>query len=230
MIDINHAHTEDTLIFVHGYAGVAESWMFQIHYFSDCYRILAPDLRGHGQSDAPYTRYDMAELVDDLNGVIETVAASDRRIVIVGHSFGGAVCAEYIHQFPEHVDAVIFIATPASFPLGLGARMAGRLPSVFYQLWWRFRPRWNAPVHVMKRMLHNNMKCWDGVNVLPHLYLPTLVITGEADTYFSPETFTRLVALLPQVTHTSIPASKHKVQLEQPALTNVAIADFLATL
>ena len=51
---------------MHGYAGCAETWEYQINHFASKYRVVVPDLRGHGQSDAPYTQYTMEELVADL--------------------------------------------------------------------------------------------------------------------------------------------------------------------
>jgi pimeloyl-ACP methyl ester carboxylesterase len=53
VIDIHPEGVEKTFLFVHGYAGVAETWEHQINHFMREARVVAPDLRGHGQSDAP---------------------------------------------------------------------------------------------------------------------------------------------------------------------------------
>ena len=54
---------EKTIVFVHGFAGCAETRECQVNHFSHRYRVFAPDLRGHGQSDAPFSQYTMPELV-----------------------------------------------------------------------------------------------------------------------------------------------------------------------
>jgi len=59
VIDIWPEGVEKTIIFVHGYLGCAETWEFQINHFVRQYRVVIPDLRGHGQSDAPFTEYTM---------------------------------------------------------------------------------------------------------------------------------------------------------------------------
>ena len=67
VIDIRPEGVEKTVMFVHGYAGCAETWEHQINHFARAYRLIAPDLRGHGQSDAPLTQYTMPELVADMH-------------------------------------------------------------------------------------------------------------------------------------------------------------------
>jgi pimeloyl-ACP methyl ester carboxylesterase len=62
VVDLHPEGIERTIIFVHGYAGCMETWEYQINHFSAQYRVIAPDLRGHGQSDAPYSQYTMAEI------------------------------------------------------------------------------------------------------------------------------------------------------------------------
>ncbi len=42
-----------TLVFVHGYGGRNLQWLYQLRYFGQTMRVIAPDLRGHGQSDDP---------------------------------------------------------------------------------------------------------------------------------------------------------------------------------
>jgi pimeloyl-ACP methyl ester carboxylesterase len=51
VIDINPASVERTLVLLHGFGGQATDWRASICNFGDAYRIIAPDLRGHGKSD-----------------------------------------------------------------------------------------------------------------------------------------------------------------------------------
>ncbi|MBK8434242.1 MAG: alpha/beta fold hydrolase [Chloroflexi bacterium] len=86
-------------LFQHGYAGVLESWEFQINHFARNYRVVAPDLRGHGQSDAPYTQYTMPELVSDIQAIVEALELPE--IHLVAHSFGGSIAVEYANAYPS---------------------------------------------------------------------------------------------------------------------------------
>jgi len=48
-----------TLVFIHGFGGRAAYWHFQLDHFHYDSRVIALDLRGHGLSDAPHSRYDV---------------------------------------------------------------------------------------------------------------------------------------------------------------------------
>ncbi|HEY73691.1 MAG TPA: alpha/beta hydrolase, partial [Thermoflexia bacterium] len=89
VVDIWPEGAEKTIMFVHGYAGCAETWEYQINHFARGYRVVAPDLRGHGQSDAPFTEYTMPELVDDINTVADALELPEK-FILAGHSFGGS--------------------------------------------------------------------------------------------------------------------------------------------
>ncbi len=111
VVDIRPEGLSRTILFVHGYAGCLETWEYQINHFARSHRVVAPDLRGHGQSDAPFTQYTMVELVDDLNTITQALDFPER-FVLVGHSFGGSICVEYANAYPERLEKLVLIATP----------------------------------------------------------------------------------------------------------------------
>ena len=183
VIDIWPEAAEKTIMFVHGYAGCAETWEHQINYFARTHRVIALDLRGHGQSDAPLTQYTMREMIDDIYTITKTLQLPEK-FILVGHSFGGSICVEYAIAHPEQLEKLVLIATAGEYPLPRLAAWAYKLPTAFYRLFWDYRPRWNAEAHVMKRMANNNMQKWQAWPLLPTISTPTLVITGERDNYF----------------------------------------------
>lgn len=71
VIDLWPEAVEQTIVFLHGYAGCAETWEHQVNHFAREYRVVVPDLRGHGQSDAPFSDYTMDELIQDLQTIVE---------------------------------------------------------------------------------------------------------------------------------------------------------------
>jgi long-chain acyl-CoA synthetase len=226
VVDIWPEGAERTVMFVHGYAGCAETWEYQINHFAREYRVVAPDLRGHGQSDAPFTKYTMSELVADIDTIAEVLDLPER-FILVGHSFGGSICVEYANAHPERLDKLILIATAGEYPLPRGASVLSRVPAAAFRPWWRYRPRWNAEIHVMKRMMLNNMRKWKGWSLLQNIATPTLVITGERDRYFPRRVFEGVGNVVPGAKVIDVGASKHKVQLERHQAVNRAIERFI---
>lgn len=226
VIDMQPEGVEQTIVFVHGYAGCAETWEFQINAFVKTFRVVAPDLRGHGQSDAPYTQYTMEELVGDLDAMVRMLNLPER-FVLVGHSFGGAVCVEYANQYPERIEKLILIATAGEYPLPKFSGWLFRIPTAVYRPFWKYRPRWNAEIHVMKRMMLNNLRKWKGWALLRNIQAETLVLTGERDTFFPRYVFDDVGKMIPHAEIYDVGSAKHKVQLERHSAVNRAIERFL---
>jgi long-chain acyl-CoA synthetase len=226
VVDIRPEGAERTIVFIHGYAGCAETWEYQINYFARGWRVVAPDLRGHGQSDAPFSAYTMSELVDDISTIADVLDLPEK-FVLAGHSFGGSICVEYANAYPERLDKLILIATAGEYPLPRGASLLSRVPTAAFRPWWKYRPRWNAEVHVLKRMMLNNMRKWEGWPLLKNICTPTLVITGERDRYFPRWVFEDVGNAVPGVEIIDVGASKHKVQLERHQAVNRAIERFI---
>ncbi len=226
VVDIWPQGAEETIVFVHGYAGCAETWEYQINHFARQYRVVAPDLRGHGQSDAPFTQYTMPELVDDINTIADALNLP-QKFILAGHSFGGSICVEYANAYPERLEKLILISTAGEYPLPRVTSWLSRIPTAAFRPWWKYRPRWNAEVHVMKRMMLNNMRHWRGWSLLQNIRTPTLVITGQRDRYFPRQVFEDVAKMVPEAEVIDIGASKHKVQLERYQAVNRAIERFI---
>jgi len=228
VIDLWPEAVERTILFIHGYAGCAETWEYQINHFARNYRVVIPDLRGHGQSDAPFTEYTMPELVDDIHAIAKHLEIPER-FILVGHSFGGSICVEYANAHPERLEKLVLIATAGEYPLPRIANLLARIPLAFYRLWWDYRPKWNAEIHVMKRMMFNNLRKWKGWSKLRNIKTETLVITGERDTYFPRYVFDDAAKMVPDAEIYDVGSAKHKVQLERADAVNRVIERFIDT-
>ena len=227
VVDLCPERAEKTIMFIHGYAGCAETWEYQINHFARGYRVIAPDLRGHGQSDAPFSQYTMSELVDDINSIAE-VLNLPKQFILIGHSFGGSICIEYAHAHPARLEKLVLIATAGEYPLPRGASVLSRIPAAAFRPWWKYRPRWNAEIHVMKRLMLNNIRKWRAWPLLENIHTNTLIITGARDRYFPRHVFEDLSKMMPRAEVIDVGVSKHKVQLERFQAVNRAIDRFVS--
>jgi pimeloyl-ACP methyl ester carboxylesterase len=75
------------LVLLHGWPQHWWCWRHVVPLLSERYRLVMPDLRGHGWTDAPAGGYDKEQLADDLLGLLD--ALDLRRVGLVGHDWGG---------------------------------------------------------------------------------------------------------------------------------------------
>jgi pimeloyl-ACP methyl ester carboxylesterase len=95
------------VLFVHGNGANHSQWRYQLEHVRKTRRAVAFDLRGMGESSlARNGDYSIDAMADDVQAVADALHL--RRFVIVGHSYGGAVVAEYAAKHPERVAGVLF--------------------------------------------------------------------------------------------------------------------------
>ncbi|MDX1417220.1 MAG: alpha/beta fold hydrolase, partial [Candidatus Promineifilaceae bacterium] len=227
VLDLHPEGQDQTLMFVHGYAGVLESWEHQLNHFARNYRVVAPDLRGHGQSDAPYTNYTMDEMVSDLQAIVEDLRFP-KKFILIAHSFGGSIAVEYANTYAERLSKLVLIATAGEYPLPKLANLAMRVPTQLVRPFWRYRTRFDAEFHVMKRLAANNMQRWQGWSMMRSIQVPTLVITGAQDNYFPRQVFDDVGKMIPNAEIVDVGTAKHKVQLERYSAVTRAIERFIS--
>jgi pimeloyl-ACP methyl ester carboxylesterase len=94
------------MVLVHGWGDVAATWQFVVDAFEQDWRIVAPDLRGFGQTEGNNDTYWFAEYVADLDAVLEHVSPN-APVKLVGHSLGGNLVSLYAGVRPERVERLV---------------------------------------------------------------------------------------------------------------------------
>jgi pimeloyl-ACP methyl ester carboxylesterase len=93
------------VILVHGGRDHCRSWDVIARSLQPHFHVLAPDLRGHGDSDwARGGSYPLTDYVYDLTRLVRTIAA--QQVILIGHSMGGMVSLIYSGSFPVQVAAL----------------------------------------------------------------------------------------------------------------------------
>jgi long-chain acyl-CoA synthetase len=227
-IDISPDRPQRTFVFIHGFGGQATQWVYQLRQFSLENRVIALDLRGHGRSDKPNEGYDMPQLQADLEAALRLLDVQDK-FVLVGHSFGGALVAEYALQHPQQVEGLVLIATTGSYKLNWFYRLGLHLPNWMLYIASFFTRRWlSAPPRVLKPFYLSNLSKWVGWETFSALKVPTLVIRGHRDIVFEHPLFERVARSIPRAEDADIGVSGHMVMLERREAVNRAIERFLS--
>jgi len=222
-IDISPDFPRRTIIFLHGFGGSAMQWRYQLQKFSRENRVIALDMRGHGRSDKPDSSYSMEEIQADLRAALDSLGVNDP-FILVGHSFGGAVSAEFAFLHPDRLDKLILMATAGEFKLNPFLRFTLSLPLPILQAIGPFTRKWLfAPPRVLKPWFFNNVSKWYGWEILESIDVPTLVIRGHRDYVFESSLFERVTKSIPGADEADIGASGHLVMLERRDAVNRAI-------
>ena len=223
VIDISPDYPRRTFIFLHGFGGQAIQWNQQIQTFSQENRVIALDSRGHANSDKPGSSYSMEEIQSDILAVFETLKITDS-VILIGHSFGGAIATEFALKHPGKISQLILIATAGEFKLNPFLRFCLNLPTPILKLIQPYTSKWLfAPPHVLKAWYRNNLSQWNGWNLFTNLTVPTLIIRGHRDYLFARPQFERIAQLISNSDDVDIGSSGHLVMLERSDAVNRAI-------
>ena len=117
-----------TVLLLHGWMATGGlNWLQAFEPLSRSFRVIAPDLRGHGRGIRTWKRFRLQDCADDAAQLVRGLAAGP--VIAVGYSMGGAVAQLLWRKHPELVSGLVLCATgPSFFPtapsrLALGATL-----------------------------------------------------------------------------------------------------------
>jgi len=103
------AGSGETLLLIHGMAGSSETWRAVIPQLAKKYRVIAPDMLGHGQSDKPRGDYSLGAFAVWLRDLLDELGVT--RATIVGQSLGGGVAMQFVYQHPDYCQRLVLISS-----------------------------------------------------------------------------------------------------------------------
>jgi pimeloyl-ACP methyl ester carboxylesterase len=101
-----------TILFVHGFPLSHTMWRPQLEAFATDHRVLAPDLRGFGESDVTEGTVTMEQHADDLMALLDELNVNEP-IVLCGLSMGGYIAWQFQQKYSERLRALILCDTRA---------------------------------------------------------------------------------------------------------------------
>lgn len=240
-----------TILLVHGFPLSHAIWQPQIEALSTNYRVIAPDLRGHGESESPPGIYTMDIFADDLCALIE--ARKCGPVVLVGHSMGGYISFAFYRRFPQMVRALVLVCTRANADSEEGKIARENLAQRAEQegasaVAGQMLPKMLAPSTAASRadiveqarqiMLATSLNGLTGslrgmaarpsaLDLLPQITVPALVVSGAADALISLQEAEAMASAIPGAKLHRVPNAGHLSSLENPASVTSALQIFL---
>jgi pimeloyl-ACP methyl ester carboxylesterase len=139
-IHIAEAGTGPLVLLCHGFPESWYSWRHQIKALSEAgYHVVAPDMRGYGQTDRPEAidQYSLFHLVGDMVGLVNAIG--DKPAVVVGHDWGAPVAWHCALFRPDRFQAVAGLSVPfrQRGPVAPTTVMPQTDSEIFYQLYFQ---------------------------------------------------------------------------------------------
>ncbi len=119
---------EPPVLLVHGWTCDHTYMAPQVEHFRRSHRVIAVDLRGHGQSDKPQQDYTMSAFADDLAWLCGQLKV--KKPIVIGHSMGGVIGVELAARFPDVPGAVVTLDSPIVPPRELVDGIAPTIPAL----------------------------------------------------------------------------------------------------
>lgn len=101
------------VLFAHGWPESWYSWRHQLKALAEAgYRVLAPDMRGYGETDAPedVSTYNQVNLAADMVGILDSLGIE--QATMVGHDWGSPVAANTVLHYPERFNGLVLLSVP----------------------------------------------------------------------------------------------------------------------
>ncbi len=167
-ISVVEAGKGPVVVLVHGVAGSRHTWDAVIPQLAERFRVVAPDLPGHGESEKPRGDYSLGAYATALRDLLDLLG--HQRATVVGHSLGGGVAMQFAYQFPDRCERLVLVASG-----GLGREVtlllrAATLPGA----------EWVLPVIANRRVRDALMAVGRYVSWLPVRPSPALREVGRA--------------------------------------------------
>jgi 3-oxoadipate enol-lactonase len=198
------------LLLIHGFPLDHTLWTYQLESLRNEYRLVAPDLRGHGKSQTPPGPYRMEQMAQDLCDLIDSLKIE--RVVLVGLSMGGYIAFASWRLYPHRVRALVLADTRAVADTpqgrqnrqesvqrvqaqGTQAIVEGMLPRLLSPNTLRNKPKvvaharrmmTNTPATGVVGALQGMAERPDATLTLSTITVPTLIVVGADDAITPP--------------------------------------------
>ena len=239
------------LLLIHGFPHDHTLWEPQLAELSDAARVIAPDLRGFGLVEEVPHVMTMDDYAADIKALLDRLGIE--KAVIGGLSMGGYVALAFAASYPEALRGLILCSTRAvadgeqaregryataqkALDEGMVPLAEAMLPKMIGERSALANPDMSMAVeNMMARQSPEAVAAAargmairpDRTLMLADIKVPTLVITGSADTLIPPAESEAMAAKIPKCEVVVIPNVAHLSNLEDPEAFNATVRKFL---
>jgi 3-oxoadipate enol-lactonase len=246
--------TESTaVVLIHGFPFSSGMWNGQLKLLQEKknLRVIAYDLRGHGQSDVGDGQYTIELFVDDLIALLDYLKIT--KTILCGFSMGGYIALRAVERNPDRFNALVLCDTMSAADSneakirransvklvkkeGVGRFAEGFLKAVFSSQTFDAKPETideirrtilsNSPLGISGALLAMAGRT-DTTDGLSKISVPTLILVGEHDIVTPPSAANIMRDRIPNSKLHLIENAAHMSNLENPGMFNERLTKFL---
>ena len=230
------------IVLIHGFGLNREIWKKMAESFLIPHRVILPDVRGHGESDAPEGAYPMRLLAEDILSLLDFLKIDNA--AICGHSMGGYITLAFAAKYPDRLSGLGLITTRAEADsvknradryqmvdkvkqdgsIVLAESLAPKLTKdekireKSYDMLIKTDPV--GIIGVLQGMAERP----DRRDFLSKIRVPSLVIAGDQDQIIEVEDARKMSQSIPKSRFHLVPGAGHMPMLEEPKLTSEGLS------
>jgi 3-oxoadipate enol-lactonase len=242
------------VVLLHGFPFDRSMWREQARALSDTCRVIAPDLRGQGETPLGDGALTMGEMAEDVVALLDELNVG--RAVLGGLSMGGYVAFEFYRRFPERVGALVLADTRPQADTdearrtreenaqrvlreGMGPLTDSMLPKLLSDATRESRPDVVERVRAMMlgtepegaaAALRAMAVRRDQTELLASVDVPTLIVVGGEDSITPPSDAEAMAAEIEGARLVRLEGAAHLSNVERPDEFTRALADFVGGL
>ncbi|UQA59654.1 alpha/beta fold hydrolase [Polyangium aurulentum] len=207
----------EPLVLLHGFTGSSGDWehLFDMDALSRDYKLIVPDLRGHGRSTNPAGTFTHRQCALDVFALLDELGIE--RCKAVGISLGGNTLLHMATGRPERIDSMILVSATSHFPKQARAIMgAMTVESQTEEAWRLLRERHlhgDEQIRALCRQANAFKDSYDDMNFtspyLSTITARTLIVGGDRDPLYPVEIFVEMYRAIPRSRLWIVPNGGH---------------------
>jgi pimeloyl-ACP methyl ester carboxylesterase len=205
----------DPLLLLHGGTGIGADWRHVFAADPDRYRVIVPDLRGHGRSTNPSKQFTFRQCARDVLSLLDHLALP--RVKAIGMSMGAKTLLHVATQQPARVDAMVLASATPYFPPPARAGMAqfdvARLSEAEWASLRQRHVHGDDQIRMLWDMTRGFATSYDDMAFTPPLLATitarTLVVHGDRDPFYPVEMAMELYRSIPSSALWIVPNAGH---------------------
>jgi pimeloyl-ACP methyl ester carboxylesterase len=208
----------EPLLLLHGGMGIGADWRLVFPADPAAYRVVIPDLRGHGRSTNPAGVFTFRQCARDVLALLDRLALA--RVKAIGLSMGAKTLLHLATAEPARVEAMVLVSAAPYFPAPLRAAAAQFTPEAFDRLSGDERDalrarhvHGDAQLRALYAMMRAFATSYDDMAFTPPLLgtiaARTLIVHGDRDHLYPVEMAVELYRSIPRAALWIVPNAGH---------------------